>query len=129
VHALRHVHQLLVPGGTMVDLHPLAEERVEAGGRTIGLIEDHAWLTLDLPNAEACLGDAISAGLYTLEAEIEFDLLQHFDEANDLLGAREEILAEQRDLVHRIRNATPPLVTREHCVLRRLRAGASSTHK
>jgi len=129
VHALRHVHQLLVPGGTMVDLHPLAEESVEACGLTLGLIEDHAWLSLDLPNAEACLADAISAGLYTLEAELEFDLLQHFDEANDLLAAREEILVEQRDLVHRIRNATPPLVTREHCVLRRLRLEASSPHK
>jgi hypothetical protein len=129
VHALRHVHQLLIPGGTMVDLHPLAEERVEAGGRTLGLIQDPVWLSRDLPNAEACLADAISAGLYTLEAEVEFDLLQHFDEANDLLAAREEILVEQRDLVHRIRNATPPLVTREHCVLRRLRFEASSTHK
>jgi hypothetical protein len=129
VHALRHVHQLLVQGGTMVDLHPLAEERVEAGGRTIGLIQDPAWLSLDLPNAEACLADAISAGLYTPDAEIEFDLLQHFDKASDLLAAREEILAEQPDLVHRIRNVTPPLVTREHCVLRRLRAEASRTHK
>jgi hypothetical protein len=129
VHALRHVHQLLVQGGTLVDLHPLAEERVEAGGRTIGLIRDPAWLSRDLPNAEACLADAISAGLYTLEAEIEFDLLQHFDQANDLLAAREEILAEQRDLVHRIRNATPPLITREHCVLRRLRAQAGGTPK
>jgi hypothetical protein len=113
----------------MIDLHPLAEERVEAGSRTIGLIKDPAWLSLDLPNAEACLADAISAGLYTLEAEIEFDLLQHFDKPNDLLAAREEILAEQPDLVHRIRNATPPLVTREHCVLRRLRAETGSTHK
>jgi hypothetical protein len=129
VHALRHVHQFVVPGGTMVDLHPLAEERVEAGGHTIGLIKDPAWLSLDLPNAEACLTDAISAGLYTLETEIEFDLLQHFDEANDLLVAREQILVEQRDLVHRIRKARPPLVTREHCVLRRLRVKASSTHK
>jgi len=113
----------------MVDLHPLAEERVDAGGRTIGLIQDPVWLSLDLPNAEARLADAISAGLYTLEAEIEFDLLQHFDEANDLLAAREQILAEQRDLVHRIRNATPPLVTREHCVLRRLCAEVRSTHE
>ena len=113
----------------MVDLHPLAEERVEAGGRTLGLIQDPLWLSRDLPNAEACLADAISAGLYTLETEVEFDLLQHFDEANDLLAAREEILVEQRDLVHWIRNATPPLVTREHCVLRRLRAKTSSTHK
>jgi hypothetical protein len=121
VHALCQVHRLLVPGGTMVDLHPLAEERVEAGGRTIGVIQDPAWLSDDLPNAEASLADAISAGLYTLEAEIEFDLLQHFDEANDLLETREEILTEQRDLVRRIQNATPPLVTREHCVLRRLR--------
>jgi hypothetical protein len=120
VHALRHVHELLVPGGTMLDLHPVTEEQVEAGGRRIGVIEDPDF-SVDLPNAEARLAEAIGAGLYNLEAELEFDVLQHFDEAEELLVAKEERLATQTGLVRRIRAAHPPLVLREHVVFRRLR--------
>jgi hypothetical protein len=120
VHALRHVHELLVPGGTMLDLHPVTEEQVEAGGRRIGVIEDPDF-SVDLPNAEARLAEAIGAGLYNLEAELEFDVLQHFDEAEELLVAKEERLATQTGLVRRIRAAHPPLVLREQVVFRRLR--------
>jgi len=122
VHALRHVHKLLVPHGTLIDLHPVTEERVEAADRTIvGVIEDPAF-SVDLPNAEACLQEAVRDGLYALEAETEFDFLQHFDEVGELIEAKQESLADQSSLVDKIRAAAPPLVIREHVVLRRLRA-------
>lgn len=121
MHALRHVHRLLVPAGTMVDLHPVTEEQVEAGGRRIGVIEDRDFSLVDLPNAEARLREAIEAGLYILEAETEFDFLQHYDDVEDLLEAKKDALASQPGLVRQIRAATPPLVLREHAVLRRLR--------
>ena len=122
MHALRHVHKLLVPQGTLVDLHPVTEEQVEAADRTIvGVIEDPAF-TIDLPNAEACLQEAVRDGLYALEAETELDLLQHFDEVEELIEGKQEYLADQDALVRKIRTATPPLVIREHVVLRRLRA-------
>jgi hypothetical protein len=105
----------------MVDLHPLTEEQVEAGGRPIGVIGDPDF-AVDLPNAERRLREAIEAGLYTLEAEIEFDVLRHIDEVKELLEARAETLASQQALADRIRAATPPLVVREHVVFRRLRA-------
>lgn len=121
MHALRHVHELLVPHGTLVDLHPVTEEQVEAADRAIvGVIEDPAF-SVDLPNAEACLQEAIQDGLYALEAETEFDFLRHFDEVEELIEAKQESLADQLSLVHKIRAATPPLVIREHVVLRRLR--------
>jgi hypothetical protein len=104
----------------MLDLHPVTEEQVEAGGRRIGVIEDPAFL-IDLPNAEARLAEAIGAGLFNLEAELEFDVLQHFDQAEELLVAKEEQLATQTGLVRRIRAAHPPLVLREQVVFRRLR--------
>jgi hypothetical protein len=126
VHALRHVHELLIPGGTMVDLHPVTEEQVEADGRQIGVIEDPEYALEDLPNAEAGLEEAIKAGLYTFEAEVEFDVLQHFDEPEDLLEAKEELLVAQAGLRRRIRAASSPLVLREHVVLRRLRAEPAS---
>jgi hypothetical protein len=122
VHALRHVHELLVPGGTLVDVHPVTEEQVDAAGRTIGVIEEPDWITVVLPNAEARLRDAVRDGLYALEAESEFDLLQHFDGAEELIDAKWDLLASQAELVRRIRAARPPLRTREHYVLRRLRA-------
>lgn len=122
MHALRHVHSLLVPGGTLVDLHPVNEERVEADGRPLGVIEDPDWLAVDLPNSEACVREAIREGLYELEAEVEFELLQHFDSADELLEAKQEPLDVPSDLVRRLRSATPPFVTREDFVLRRLRA-------
>ena len=31
---------LLVPGGTLVDSHPVTEEDVEAGGSPLGVIEE-----------------------------------------------------------------------------------------
>ncbi len=122
MHALRHVHTLLVSGGTLVDLHPVTEEQVEAGGRTIGVIEEPDYASVHLPNAEARLREAIEDGLYALEAETEFDFLQHFDEVEELIDAKKELLAVQPSLVRRIRAATPPFVNREHVVLRRLRA-------
>jgi hypothetical protein len=121
VHALRHVHRLLVPGGTLLDSHPVTENEVVADGGPLGVIEELEWRSVVLPNAEARLSDAIQDGLYALEAETEFDLLQHFDTAADLIEAKADRLESQSELVRRIRTARPPFVTREHYILRRLR--------
>jgi hypothetical protein len=122
VHALRHAHELLVSGGILVDLHPVTEERVEANRQTIGVIEEPDWVAVVLPNAEARLREAIHDGYYTLEAEIEFDLFQHFDSIDELIEAKSDRLEVQPDLVQRIRQASPPLITSEHYIGRRLRA-------
>jgi hypothetical protein len=120
VHALRHVHGLLVPGGALVDLHPVNEERVEAAGRELGVIEEPEWLGVDLPNSEARVRDAIDDGLYDLEAELAFELLQHFDEAEELIEAKREPLDAEPEFVEHIRATAPPFITREDFVLRRL---------
>ena len=125
MHALRHVHQLLVPGGTMLDLHPLTEQQVEAQGRVVGVIREPEWVDRHLPNAEAGLEQVIGEGLYVLETEVEFDVLQHFDTTEDLLEKAADLLADQQALSRRIRGTAPPFVLREHVVLRRLRAPAS----
>lgn len=122
MHALRHVHRLLTPGGTMVDLHPVTEEQVEAGGRPIGVIEEPDYAQVLLPNAERRLREAIAAGLYSLEAETEFDFLRYFDDADELVAAHEDPSIVKPELLRRVHDAAPPLVIREHVVLRRLRA-------
>jgi hypothetical protein len=122
VHALRHVHELVVPGGMLVDLHPVTEEQVETGeGTVIGVLEEPDFVATDLPNAEARLQDSIRDGLYLLEQETEFDFLQHFDAVEELIEKEQDLLAGNASLTRRIRAATPPLVIREHTVLRRLR--------
>ena len=78
-------------------------------------------MSTQLPNAEASLWRMVDEGWYELEAETHFDMLQHFDAAEELLEAN-ELAASQPALARRIRSAPPPLVLREHTVLRRLRA-------
>jgi hypothetical protein len=121
VNALRHTHELVVPGGTLVDLHPITESSVQANGRRIGVIEESEWVNVTLPNAEARLDEAIRGGYYALEAEIEFELRQHFDSIEELVEAKRAYVEVQADLVERIRDAGPPIVTTEHCIGRRLR--------
>jgi hypothetical protein len=125
VHALRHVHRLVVPGGVLVDIHPVTEEEVTAAGVPVGVIREPDWLTGDLPNSEAALRQAIAEGLYELEVETEYDVLQHFDEAAELIDAKCDLLETQHALVEAIRTAPTPLSTRMRVVFRRLRRGAS----
>ena len=107
----------------LVDLHPVTEEQVEtSSGTVIGVIEEPDFVSVDLPNAEACLQAAIDDRLYALEVEVEFDVLNHFDGTEELIEAKWDRLAAQPSLVRRIRAASPPVVTREHVVLRRLRS-------
>jgi hypothetical protein len=122
VHALRHVHTLLIAGGTLLDLHPVTEEEVESDGHVIGTIEEPNWIAEVLPNAERRLQDAIRDGLYVLEEELEYDLLQHFDTAEELIEGNRDLVDGLPSLVARIRVAKPPLLTREHYVGRRFRA-------
>ena len=122
MHALRHVHTLLVPGGTLVDAHPVTEERVESGEGVVGVIAEPDWVDGDLPNAEAGLRQVLDDGLYSLEVETEYDVLQHFDTAEELIEAKGDPLEGQKSLVAAIRAASPPLVTRTRVVMRRLRA-------
>ena len=122
MNALRHVHTLLVPGGTLVDVHPVTQERVETDGGVIGTIEEPDWVDVDLPNAEAGVRQVIDEGLYVLEAETEYDVLQHFDDAEELIDVKHDIIESQDRLIAAIRGAELPLRTRMRVVMRRLRA-------
>jgi hypothetical protein len=125
VHALRHVHGLVVPGGTVVDMHPVTEEQVETRHGVVGVIREPEWIDVELPNSEAGLRSTIEEGLFELEAETEYDVLQHFDLPDELIEAKSDILEGQDTLVDAIRAAPPPLATRMHVVFRRLRVLAS----
>jgi hypothetical protein len=120
VNALRHVHPLLVPGGTLLDLHPVTEMRIASGDTIIGTIPEPDFATT-LANVDGALERVVGDGLYTLEAASELDVLQHFETGADLLEHQAEELRGERALVERIRAASPPFVAFEHAVLRRYR--------
>ena len=124
MHALRHVHRVLIPGGTLVDVHPVTEEQIESGDGIVGVILEPDWIRVDLPNSEAALREPVHEGLYTLEAETEYDVLEHFDDADDLIDAKRDLLEGQDALVAAIQSASSPLKTRMHIVMRRLRRSA-----
>lgn len=126
MHALRHVHGLVVPNGALVDVHPVTEERVETQAGVIGVIEEPEWTSVELPNAEAALRQTVREGLYAFEAEREYDVLTHFDSSAELIEEKRNLLEGQAALTARIEAAAPPLVTRMHVVLRRLRVLPSS---
>jgi hypothetical protein len=122
VNALRHVHTLLAQGGTLVDVHPISQEQVETDDGVVGTIEEPDWVEVDLPNAEAGVRQVIDEGLYVLEAETEYDVLQHFDDADELIDVKRDIIEGQDRLIAGIRAAQLPLRSRMRVVMRRLRA-------
>jgi hypothetical protein len=124
VNALRHVHTLLAPDGVVVDVHPVTEEQVEAVEGVVGTIEEPDWVNVDLPNAEAGVRRVVVDGLYALEAETAYDVLQYADDAEELIEVRRELLEGQDVLVAAIRAAQPPVRTRMRVVMRRLRVVA-----
>ena len=121
MNALRHVHVLLVPGGTLVDAHPVTEEQVETDDGVVGTIEEPDWVAVDLPTAEEGVRQVVEEGLYAFEAEKSYDVLQHFNDAEELLEAKRDVLEGQDTLIAAIRAAQPPLRTRMGVVMRRLR--------
>ena len=122
MNALRHVHTLLAPDGTLVDVHPVSQEQVEAAGGVVGTIQEPGWVEVDLPNAESGVRHVVDEGLYLFEAETEYDVLQHFDDAEELIDVKRDIIEGQDALIAAIRAARLPLRSRMRVVMRRLRA-------
>lgn len=126
MNALRHVHTLLAPGGTLVDVHPVSQEQVETDDGVVGTIEEPSWVEVDLPNAESGVRQVIAERLYVLEAETEYDVLQHFDDPEELIEVKHDIIEGQDRLIAAIRAAQLPLRSRMRVVMRRLRAATPS---
>ncbi|MGH2922259.1 MAG: hypothetical protein ACRDKU_09360, partial [Gaiellaceae bacterium] len=82
MHALRQVHKALVPGGILLDMHPVPPStRAERAGESLGDFEDDEFMEI-VAATEAGLAET---GLYTLDAELEFDWLERYDSGEELL--------------------------------------------
>ena len=122
--ALRRVHEALVPEGILLDLMPFAARiPVETPSERLGSLDAREFART-VRQVEAALADVERDGLFALEREVRFDVLEHFESAGTLLetvGAWQgtRIPAEVRAQIER---HEPPFRVREQLVLRRLRA-------
>ena len=122
MHALRQIHQALVPGGVLLDMHPVPPStRAEVRGESLGEFDDAEFMEL-VAAGEAKIEHS---GLFTRESELEFDYLERYDEPVQLLEDIKEGWEGCRipaELEQRILEADEPVDIWEHVVLRRFRA-------
>ncbi len=108
MNALRNLHSALVPGGTLVDIHPIPpDEQAEAGGEVLGRIDEREFFEI----VSATENELASAGLFELEAEVERDVFERFDtteEFFEIVGDREGVRIPAW-LARRVRAASPPI--------------------
>ena len=124
MHALRRIHQALVPGGVLLDMHPVPPStRAEVAGQSLGEFDDAGFMQI-VADAEA---EIERSGLFGRESEVEFDYLERYDDPAQLL---EDINEEwdgcsvPPDLEARILAADGPVDIWERVVLRRFRSEA-----
>lgn len=119
MHALRQIHQALVPGGVLLDMHPVPPPtRAEVQGTSLGEFDDAEFMQL-VADGEAELE---RSRLFAQESEVEFDYLERYDDGAEMLeDIREgwETCRVPSDLEKRIREADGPVDIWERVVLRR----------
>jgi hypothetical protein len=119
VHALRQIHQALVPEGVLLDMHPIPPAtRAEVRGKSLGEFDDAEFMEV-VASAEAKIE---TSELFVFESELEFDYLERYDNAAELLrDIREEWegCTIPPGLQERILSADAPVDIWERVVLRR----------
>ena len=123
VNALRRIHEALVPGGVLLDLHPvLPFDVLDREGRSLGYLDGRRF-SQTLRDADAGLAKAVELGLFAQEVERRSVTVERYADATELI---EDVSTWDgwhipRRLERRIRAAKPPLDVRQPIVLRRLR--------
>ena len=82
MHALRQIHQALVPGGTLLDMHPVPPStRAEVRGESLGEFDDSEFMAT-VASAESAI---VTSGLFSQESEILFDYRERYEDAREML--------------------------------------------
>jgi len=119
VHALRRIQQALVPGGVLLDMHPVPPPtRAEVNGKSLGEFDDSEFMRI-VSDAEGVLE---RSGLFDWESDLEFDYLERYDDPAKLLEDIKdgwEGCSIPPDLEARILQARGPVDIWERVVLRR----------
>jgi len=122
VHALRQIHQALVPEGVLLDMHPIPPStRAEVHGQSLGEFDDAGFMEV-VASAEAKIG---ASGLFIFESELEFEYRERYDDAAELVQDVKddwEGCSIPPELEQRILAAGEPVDIWERVVLRKFRA-------
>lgn len=124
MHALRQIHRALAPGGILLDMHPVPPAtRAEVGGVSLGDFEDEEFFDI----VRATERPLAETDLFVLEDELEFDYLERYDSAEELLEdvGEWEGCRVPPALAHAIREAAPPVDIWERVTLRLFRSNRS----
>lgn len=86
MNVLRDTHRALVPGGLVLDFHPVAPPwpRVFASGETLGELRLESFLD-DLRATEGGMAETVRLGLFKRVGARTHEIVEHYDDADDLL--------------------------------------------
>jgi hypothetical protein len=129
VNVLRDTHTALVPGGLLVDFHPVAPPwpRVISRDKELGELRYEPFLD-DLRATEGGMREVVGRGLFERIAARTCDIDTHFDDPNELL---DEWLTEDEEewaspeLEERIRSSTAPVDVVDRLVFNLYRSRAT----
>jgi hypothetical protein len=115
---------MLLPGGILLDLQPIAPSpTLHARGELLGqLDQDKVWARFG--ETERGVEAAVREGLFELENQLEFDVIERFDSKAELVATiiERDDWQMSRELAIRLERAEPPIDGRDHLRLRRFRA-------
>ncbi|MGH2797823.1 MAG: hypothetical protein ACRDM0_09185 [Thermoleophilaceae bacterium] len=124
MYALRNIHRMLVPGGTLLDLQPIAPSpTVHAGGMLLGqLDQEKVWARFG--KTEPGVDAAVQEGLFELGTQLEFDVIERFDSKAELVATilERDDWQMSEELAARLGSAEPPIDGHDHVRLRKFRA-------
>jgi hypothetical protein len=112
VNVLRDTHTALVPGGLLLDFHPIAPPwpRVLARGEELGELRHEPFLD-DLRATEGGAQESVRLGLFEPVASLTRDIAGYFDDLDELLEgwSNDEEQWVSAELEGRLRSATWPV--------------------
>jgi hypothetical protein len=121
VNVLRDTHSALVPGGDLLDFHPVFPPWacVESDRRHLGELREPSFPE-QLRAAEAGVDEVVRRGLFRLVAEQTHELREHYENADELVDVWQEEISPE--LERRVRAAHGRLRVVDKVVFRLYRA-------
>lgn len=129
MNVLRDTHRALLPGGFLLDFHPVSPPwpRVVARSGKLGELRYEKFLD-DLRATEGGMAETVRLGLFEAIAASEHEIAEHYDDPDEALEAwldsDEDWMSEK--LERRLRSTTGPVDVVERLVFnlyRRLEGG------
>ena len=119
--ALRRIHESLVPNGDLFDLQPRGGvSRVVTGEGELGRLDEREFFR-DARAIDRLLAGVVASGLFALQAELHFVVVNRFDSGDELVatvdGFRRRHIS--RRLAARVRRSRRPFEIHEPTTLRR----------